>query len=123
MTMVRKTPQEKKRLSYARDRRNRYGENDKSSRKNIPRSRQRVHRANRRHAGQDLRGAVAQVDESLAVRAEQALLSRRERVFRKCPDMPLGEVVEYQLRRRVQVGIADEARAEARIERVRAHRR
>lgn len=29
-------PQEKKALSYARDRRNGYGENDKSSRKAIP---------------------------------------------------------------------------------------
>ena len=34
---VRRSPQEKKALSYARDCRNVYGENDKSSRKNIPR--------------------------------------------------------------------------------------
>jgi hypothetical protein len=33
---VRRSPQEKKALSYAKDRRNDYGENDKSSRKNIP---------------------------------------------------------------------------------------
>lgn len=31
-----KTPQDKKALSYAKDRRNTYGENDKSSRKAIP---------------------------------------------------------------------------------------
>ncbi len=30
----RRTPQEKKELSYERDRRNTYGENDKASRKN-----------------------------------------------------------------------------------------
>lgn len=34
--MKRRSPQEKKRLSYAKDRRNDYGENDKSSRKNVP---------------------------------------------------------------------------------------
>lgn len=34
----RRSPQEKKALSYARDRRNVYGENDKSSRKNIRRN-------------------------------------------------------------------------------------
>jgi len=38
----RKTPQEKKQLSYDRDRRSIYGENDKSSRKNIPLSKQRA---------------------------------------------------------------------------------
>ncbi len=35
--MARRTPQEKKALSYVKDRRNDYGENDKSSRKNIRR--------------------------------------------------------------------------------------
>ena len=35
-----KNPEEKKRLSLARDRRNRYGENSKSSRKNIQRRKQ-----------------------------------------------------------------------------------
>ena len=38
MLVKRKSPQEKKALSYAKDRRNTYGENDKSSRKNIPRN-------------------------------------------------------------------------------------
>ena len=121
--MVRRTPQEKKRLSYAKDRRNDYGENDKSSRKNIPRNRKMAHRANRHRAGQDLRLAAGQVDEELAARAEHTMLSRRQKVFRKWRDAPLGEIVEYQLRRRVRLGIDDEARAEARIERIRSRMR
>ena len=36
--MARRSPQEKKTLSYAKDRRNDYGENDKSSRKSIRRN-------------------------------------------------------------------------------------
>ena len=42
-----KTPQQKKRLSYEHDRRNSYGENQKSSRKNIPKSKQRSHQEER----------------------------------------------------------------------------
>jgi len=121
--MVRRTPQEKKRLSYAKDRRNRYGEHAKSSRRSIRRKRERAHRANRRGAGQDLRAVIARVDEELAVHAEQTMLGRRWKVFQKAPDTPLGEVVEDKLRRRVRLGIDDEARAEARIERVRSRRR
>lgn len=121
--MVRRTPQEKKRLSYAKDRRNDYGENDKSSRKNIPRSRKLAHRANRHRVGQDLRVAAGQVDEELAARAEHTMLTRRQKVFRKWRDAPLGEIVEYQLRRRVRLGIDDEARTEARIERIRSRMR
>ena len=43
--MARKSPQEKKALSYAKDRRNNYGENDKSSRRNIRRNKQTPERA------------------------------------------------------------------------------
>jgi hypothetical protein len=59
----RRTPQEKKELSYERDRRNTYGENDKASRKNIPRAKRRAARSYRRkteaviaeaQAGQDV---------------------------------------------------------------------
>jgi len=46
----RRSPQEKKALSYAKDRRNTYGENQKSSRKNIPLSKAKGHRALRRGA-------------------------------------------------------------------------
>ncbi|MHC2522796.1 hypothetical protein [Bradyrhizobium diazoefficiens] len=49
-----KTPREKKQLSYANDRRNTYGENQKSSRKNIPRSKQLSHQDERRAVRQTL---------------------------------------------------------------------
>ena len=99
---MRRTPQEKKRLSYAKDCRNLYGENDKSSRKNIPRGRRRAHRANRRRADEALRAAVGPADEVVADAAEQVVRAMRPAVFRKSPDVPLGEVVEYRLRQRVR---------------------
>ncbi len=40
-----KTPQEKKRLSYAKDRRYTFGENNKASRKGIPVAKARANRA------------------------------------------------------------------------------
>ncbi|ONI83571.1 hypothetical protein ALI22I_34385 [Saccharothrix sp. ALI-22-I] len=118
---MRRTPQEKKRLSYAKDRRNVYGENDKSSRKNIPRGRQRAHRANRRGADQALRAALGPADEAVADRAEQVVRTRRPAVFRKAPDAPLGEVVAGRLRRRVRLGMDQAERSEARVERVHRH--
>ena len=52
--MTKKTPQEKKRLSYERDRRNAYGENDKGSRKSIPLRKRNVVRAYRKLTKQRL---------------------------------------------------------------------
>jgi hypothetical protein len=95
------TPQEKKRLSYERDRRNTYGENDKSSRKNIPRGKRLASRAARRSASVallDVRGRVDTlgvvegygdpdvVDGAPADRAEQRIAGRRPPRFRKWPD-------------------------------------
>lgn len=89
--MKRRSPQEKKALSYAKDRRNVYGENDKSSRKNLPRKRARVHRANRHSAHQVLLEATGAVDADRSEAVEQRLQGRRPRRFRKWPDLPLGE--------------------------------
>jgi hypothetical protein len=58
----RRSPQEKKRLSYSRDRRNYYGENDKSSRKNIARHKRRRHRAERHSVRQHLAAATGPAD-------------------------------------------------------------
>jgi hypothetical protein len=97
----RKTPQEKKQYSYARDRRNVYGENDKSSRKNIPRRKRAPHRANRRRAGQILETIEGAVDEVAEEGAEMRLSSRRPKSWKKVPDKPLGEIVQNRLERRV----------------------
>jgi hypothetical protein len=104
-----KTPQEKKRLSYEHDRRNTYGENQKSSRKNIPRSKQLSHQDERRTVRQALipaqgaQGGGGVADEVADEAQSQALRKGRMKklkAFRKSPDRPLGEVIERRLRRR-----------------------
>jgi hypothetical protein len=99
-----KTPQEKKRLSYAHDRRNTYGENQKSSRKNIPRSKQLSHQDERRSVRQALIAAKGDVADEAADEAQSLALRKAKikklRAFRKSPDSPLGDVIERRLRRR-----------------------
>lgn len=86
-----KTPQQKKRESYTKDRRNMYGENDKGSRKNIPRRRARTHRKYR-HA---VRQVLVSTDvEIVQDRAEE--VSRD--VFDKMPDVPLGAALRGKQR-------------------------
>lgn len=117
--MVRLTPQEKKRLSYAKDRRNNYGENDKSSRKNIRRNKRAPHRANRHHAHQVLGEAAGALAVDAADTAEQRLLAKRPKSWKKWPDMPLGDFVVGGLQRRLRLGIDDAASVAARIGRIR----
>src|ERR1700751_3043305 len=69
-----KTPREKKRLSYARDRRNTYGENQKSSRKYIPRSKQLSHQDERRSVRQALLAAQGGVTSEVADEAQSRVL-------------------------------------------------
>ncbi|GII26465.1 hypothetical protein [Planosporangium mesophilum] len=89
-----RSPQEKKALSYARDCRNVYGENDKSSRTSIRRRKRLPHRANRRHDRQTLTGCVGVPAPGLAEAVEVRLRGRRRASWRKCPDLPLGLVVK-----------------------------
>lgn len=88
-----KTPQEKKRLSLAKDRRNTYGENDKASRKNIPRTKSRVNRANRHQDAVTLTGVIGVPDAIVEDAIEQKVLGRRRKAWRKWPDQPLGKVL------------------------------
>ncbi len=85
------TPQEKKRLSLQKDRRNAYGENDKASRKAIPLRKAKVNRSNRRSDTVALSGALGAPDEELDNATEQKLRGRRRKVWRKWPDEPLGK--------------------------------
>jgi len=116
--MPRKTPQEKKALSYAKDRRNSYGESDKGPRKIIPLRKRLVNRGNRRDEQIALSSAVGAMDPSLAEDAEQRMLSKRPRTWRKSPDSPLKEVVERARARRAALQDSprknDEARARRR---------
>jgi hypothetical protein len=98
--MRRKTPPEKKRLSYLKDRRDDYGENAKSSRKNLPRSKAHARRANRARESLVLRAATGVPDETRAEAAELRVLGRRRRVKRKWAGSTLAEYVEWRLERR-----------------------
>ncbi|WP_339028384.1 hypothetical protein WHZ78_06355 [Bradyrhizobium symbiodeficiens] len=99
-----KIPQDKKRLSYDHDRRNTYGENQKSSRKNIPRSKRLSHQEERRAVRQALIPAQGDVRVEVADEAHSQVLRtgriKKLSAFRKSPDRPLGEVVAGRLRRR-----------------------
>ncbi|MFD0273573.1 hypothetical protein ACFVHB_06600 [Kitasatospora sp. NPDC127111] len=115
--MARRTPQEKKRLSYLRDRRNDYGENDKSSRKNVPRSRRASHHEVRRAEQLALRKLTlyrGAVDES-----EVRFGRPRTGSWRKWADSRLADVVIHHLERRVERGGTAGSQAAARIERIR----
>lgn len=122
--MVRRTPQEKKALSYVKDRRNDYGENDKSSRKNIRRNKRMPNRADRHREHQvlsDATGSVVAIE--VAEQAEVKLLIKKSRWmtkrWRKWRDAPLAEVVAHKLQRRVQTGMATQEDVDVRIERIR----
>jgi hypothetical protein len=88
---------EKKRLSLKLDRRNAYGENDKASRKSIPRGKQRRHMNERRSAAQVLRpvtGSPSQDDAADAeLLAKVTITVSQRRGFKKRPDEPLGAML------------------------------
>jgi hypothetical protein len=89
---AKRSPQEKKKLSYAKDRRNVYGENDKASRKNIPKRKAAESRKDRRKVGQSL-SAVPRLDEATVDIVESSARNDVERIggWRKSPDQPLAE--------------------------------
>jgi len=92
-----KNPEEKKQLSLSRDRRNRYGENSKSSRKSIQRGKQRRHMDERRTVSEvlgRLRGDVQEDEATEAeLRAKTRIIDSERRGFKKEPDTPLGVVL------------------------------
>jgi hypothetical protein len=114
----RRSPQEKKGLSYSKDRRNWYGENDKSSRKNIARNKRNRHRSER-HRQQQLAAALGPVDEVVETGVDERLArARRGSRWRKFPDAQLGLYVAGKLAKRVDKGISAARTEQARIEKV-----
>lgn len=95
--MTQLTPQEKKRLSYTRDRRNSYGENSKSSRKAIPLRKRIVNRVNRHAVAIPLRQPAETVEQLEVVDNEAR--GRRRRRWRKSADIPLREHLGRQATR------------------------
>jgi hypothetical protein len=118
-TKSRKSPQQKKSESYAKDRRNTYGENAKASRKNLPRKKRRQVREERRLANTPV-VVNGSVDLELVDIADAKLLKKRKNAWKlKSPDTPLGEVIERKVRQRVRTGaLAPETAAET-LKRVR----
>ena len=104
MPKQRKTPQEKKRLSLTKDRRNTYGANDKASRKRIPLSKASAHREVRRKATVSTH-VWERLDEVAAQSTELTLRtpSLQKPKFRKSPDKPLGTVLEKQTTKRARL--------------------
>jgi len=96
-----RNPQSKKASSYAKDRRNDYGENHKASRKAIPRRKAGENRSDRRKIVQSLPG-VLRLDEAAADVAESSARHDINRVggWRKTPDIPLGKYLAQRGSRR-----------------------
>ena len=92
-----KSPQGKKIASLLHDGRNVYGENDKASRKLIPKAKQLSHQAFRRQARQPLASVSTALPEDQIVAAESAAIEsevrNRRKSFKKTPDRPLGYVL------------------------------
>lgn len=95
--MKAKTPQEKKALSYTKDRRNAYGENDKASRKNIPLRKAKSHRSYRKKINDILHETVNLVEIEDIEIIENKAKSIKKNSWKKYPDIPLKENIERQL--------------------------
>lgn len=109
-----KTPQEKKHLSYAKDRRNTYGESNKGSRKTIQKNKALEIRAERHSQDQRLTSALSAVGADDLAIVENTVRSTKPRQFKKLRDTPLGEVVTMASERRQYSYGAKLARAKAR---------
>lgn len=93
---IRRTPQEKKRLSYERDRRNVYGENDKSSRKKIPLNKALTKRAHR----SNVRAAISGADFNDPDELDSRVRAIKRKPWKKIPDEPLRAVLQQKSERR-----------------------
>jgi hypothetical protein len=98
---VRRSPQQDKALSYARDRRYAYGNNSKAARKAVPRRKRWVNKVNRHAEHQLLAQGRGMADAGRAEDIQDRLTGRRPKRWRKHPDIPLGRLLE---RRRQRVG-------------------
>jgi hypothetical protein len=108
----RKTPQERKRQEYANERREKHGENDKSSRRNVPLKRARDHRAHRRFVRQALDAPMpAQWIDGDEIEVRTWSSPRRE--FRKWPSIPLPQVLSRQHERRRELDQLDASQRDA----------
>ncbi|MBI5403958.1 MAG: hypothetical protein HY959_11205 [Ignavibacteriae bacterium] len=85
---TKKTPQEKKEISYKKDRKNDYGENNKSSRKSIKYRKTWVNQTFRRGINQILTDTIKTEDGS--EEANEKVNSVKRKPWKKQTDIPLG---------------------------------
>jgi hypothetical protein len=116
--MTRRSPQEKKTLSYKKDRRNTYGENAKSSVKSIRVRKRLVNRAARRVANQALSPIVGENGRDQIEQSDKRLTRKASKGWSKFPDEPLGEVLIAKLKRKVRLGIDNPSKAADKIARI-----
>jgi hypothetical protein len=88
-----KTPQEKKALAYEHDRRNRYGQNAKASRKAIPLRKAKTKRAYRKSANQILSAASKTADLLADDAPENKIAGIQKKRWRKAPDVSLRDAI------------------------------
>lgn len=90
------TPQEKKRLSYEKDRRNVYDGSDKAARKLIPKAKALDIRSERHAQDTVLAQTLRSDSEDALFEADGNVRSTKPRKWRKSPDQPLGRVLELR---------------------------
>jgi hypothetical protein len=95
-----KSPSEKKRLSLALDRRNAYRENAKASRKGIPLSKARSHRAERHSVAETLREATLTHADEAEASARSTARQKKAGAFKKSPDESLAAHIKQLATRR-----------------------
>jgi len=94
---ARHSPQEKKRLSYERDRVNTYGQNDKASRKVIRKRKASLSRTDRRIATQKLKQVAHAKGDDSRMRNDLAISTLKtmpRRSWQKIPDCPIGVLID-----------------------------
>ena len=99
--MRKRTPQEKKKLSYERDRRNVYGEAPHAARKSIPFRKALRNRSNRHYENQQLSYEGVGLDEDLSDEIETRMNHKAPQQWEKHRDAPLGEVIAEKSRKRM----------------------
>lgn len=93
---TKKTPQQKKQLSYKKDRRNAYGENDKSSRTSIRFKKRYLNRSYRKSVRQRLNSSLSINSETAAFEIENEALAVKRKKWQKYPDITLKQHIARQ---------------------------
>jgi hypothetical protein len=109
-----RSPQDKKVLSYLKDRRNSYGEHDKGSRKTIPARKAWVNRTYGRAVRQVTRTEADEIDELAS-----DVTAVRRKPWKKVPDRPLGHHLNNRWRVRQERSGNEPSTSELREEAIR----